>query len=117
MYSIILAMAQNPQAGQTQSQGAGLMGFLPFILIFFVMWFFMIRPQSKKQKEMQQMLESLQINDWVLTNGGIIGRITSMKPDKNTVMIEIDDTNHIRVEFQRSAIVALLNKDNQSQAS
>lgn len=117
MYSMILAMAQNPQAGQTQSSGAGLMGFLPFILIFFVMWFFMIRPQSKKQKEMQQMLESLQVNDWVLTNGGIVGRITSLKPDKNIVVIEIDDTNHIRVDFQKSAVVAIINKDNQPQAS
>jgi preprotein translocase subunit YajC len=110
MSYIILAMAQNPQAGQAQ-QGNALMSFLPFILIFFVMWFFMIRPQSKKQKEMQRMLESLKVNDWVLTNGGIIGRITSLKPDKNVVVIEIDDTNHIRVEFQRSAIVTILNKD------
>lgn len=116
MYQIILAMAQNPQAAQGQSQGNPLMSFLPFILIFFVMWFFMIRPQSKKQKEMQQMLESLKVNDWVLTGGGIIGRITSLKPDKNVVVIEIDDTNHIRVEFQRSAVVAILNKDDQASA-
>jgi preprotein translocase subunit YajC len=111
MSYIILAMAQNAQAGSGQ-QGNPIMSFLPFILIFFVMWFFMIRPQSKKQKEMQQMLESIKEHDWVLTNGGIIGRITSIKPDKNVVVIEIDETNHIRVEFQRSAIVTILNKDN-----
>jgi preprotein translocase subunit YajC len=111
MISTILAMATNqPAAGGTQ-QGGGLMSFLPFILIFFVMWFFMIRPQSKKQKEMAAMLESIKVNDWVLTNGGIIGRITTIKPDKNVVVIEIDDTNHVRVEFQRSAIVTILNKD------
>jgi len=103
-------MAQNPQGAQGQ-QGNPLTAFLPFILIFFVMWFFMIRPQSKKQKEMQKMLDSVQVNDWVLTSGGIIGKITSIKPDKNIVVIEIDDTNHIRVEFQKSAIVMLLNKD------
>jgi preprotein translocase subunit YajC len=111
MISIILAMAQNAQAADGK-QGNALMSFLPFILIFFVMWFFMIRPQSKKQKEMAQMLEALKVNDWVLTNGGIIGRIAAIKPDKNVVVIEIDDTNHIRVEFQRSAIVTILNKDN-----
>jgi preprotein translocase subunit YajC len=110
MSYIILAMAQNPPAAQGQ-QGNPIMSFLPFILIFFVMWFFMIRPQSKKQKEMQKMLESLKVNDWVLTNGGIIGRITAIKPDKNVVVVEIDDTNHVRVEFQRSAIVTILNKD------
>jgi len=111
MQYIILAMAQNTQAGQGQQQGSSLLSFLPFILIFFVMWFFMIRPQSKKQKEMQQMLESVKVNDWVLTNGGIIGKITSIKPDKNIVVIEIDDNNHVRVEFQKSAIVTILNKD------
>lgn len=116
MQYIILAMAQSPQAGQPQ--GNPLMSFLPFILIFFVMWFFMIRPQSKKQKEMQRMLDSVKVNDWVLTNGGIIGRITSIKPDKNILVIEIDDTNHVRVEFQKSAVVMIINKDdNQANAN
>jgi preprotein translocase subunit YajC len=110
MQYIILAMANNPQATQGQAQGNPLMSFLPFILIFFVMWFFMIRPQSKKQKEMIQMLDSLKVNDWVLTNGGIIGRITSIKPDKGIVELEIDDNNHIRVEFQKSSIVTILPK-------
>lgn len=116
MYNFILAMAQNTQASQGQ-QGSPLMGFLPFILIFFVMWFFMIRPQSKKQKEMQRLLDSLQINDWVLTNGGIIGRVTNIKQDKNIVVIEIDDTNHVRVEFQKSAVISILNKDNNPPAA
>jgi preprotein translocase subunit YajC len=116
MQYMILLMAQNPQAGQGQQQGNALVSLLPFLLIFFVMWFFMIRPQSKKQKEMQKMLESVKVNDWVLTNGGIIGRITAIKPDKNIVVIEIDDNNHIRVEFQKSAIVMLLNKDDSQSA-
>lgn len=114
MQYIILAMANNPQAGQGQAQGNPLMSFLPFILIFFVMWFFMIRPQSKKQKEMMQMLDSIKVNDWVLTNGGIIGRITSIKPDKGIVVLEIDDNNHIRVEFQKSSIVTILNKEDKT---
>jgi len=111
MHNIILAMAQNQAAGQPGQHGNPLVGFLPFILIFVVMWFFMIRPQSKKQKEVQAMLENLKVNDWVLTNGGIVGRITSLKPDKNIVVIEIDDNNHIRVDFQKSAVVALLNNE------
>lgn len=114
MINTILAMAQNPQAAAGQQQGNPLLSFLPFILIFVVMWFFMIRPQSKKQKEMQAMLDNVQVNDWVLTNGGIIGKITSIKPDKNVVVIEIDDTNHVRVEFQKSAIVTVLNKEDKT---
>jgi preprotein translocase YajC subunit len=98
MYNMIIMMAQNPQAtGSTgQAQTNPIMQFLPFILIFVVMWFFMIRPQSKKQKELQQMLESVKPGDWVLTNGGIIGN------------------NHIRVEFQKSAIVTILNRDDKA---
>jgi preprotein translocase subunit YajC len=116
MYNMIIMMAQNPQAtGSTgQAQTNPIMQFLPFILIFVVMWFFMIRPQSKKQKELQQMLESVKPGDWVLTNGGIIGKITSIKPDKNVVVVEIDDNNHIRVEFQKSAIVTILNRDDKA---
>jgi len=108
---MILAMAQNPQAAAGKGAPNPLLQFLPFILMIFVIWFFMMRPQSKKQKELQQMLDGLQVNDMVLTSGGIIGKVVSIKPDKNIVVIEIDDTNHIRVDFQRSAIVSLLNKD------
>lgn len=113
MYNMIILMASNPQAGGTagQQQANPIMSFLPFILIFIVMWFFMIRPQSKKQKELAQMLDSVKTGDWVLTNGGIIGKVTSLKPDKNIVVVEIDDNNHIRVEFSKSAIVNILNRE------
>ncbi|PKN77596.1 MAG: preprotein translocase subunit YajC [Candidatus Cloacimonetes bacterium HGW-Cloacimonetes-1] len=95
-------------------QAAAPKGFDPtqilfFVAIFAIMYFLMIRPQQKRAKEMQRMLESLQVNDKVITAAGIIGRIVSIKPDKNVVVIEIDETNKIRVDFQRSAIVSILN--------
>ncbi|HOH97619.1 MAG TPA: preprotein translocase subunit YajC [Candidatus Cloacimonadota bacterium] len=80
-----------------------------FAALFAIMYFLMIRPQQKRQKEMQRMLDSLQVNDKVLTSCGIYGRVVSIKPDKDVVVIEIDDTNKIRVDFQRSAIVSILN--------
>lgn len=76
--------------------------------MFAIMYFLMIRPQQKKQKEMQKMLDALQVNDKVITTSGIYGRIASIKPDKGIVVIEIDDTNHVRVEFQRSAVAAII---------
>ncbi|MDY0151218.1 MAG: preprotein translocase subunit YajC [Candidatus Cloacimonas sp.] len=79
------------------------------IAMFAILYFLMIRPQQKRQKEMQQMLDSLQVNDKVLTTAGIYGRVVSLKPDKGIVVVEIDDTNKIRVEFQRSAIASILN--------
>lgn len=79
-----------------------------FVALFAIMYFLMIRPQQKRQKEAQKMLDSLQVNDKVLTSSGIFGRVVSIKPDKDVVVIEIDDTNKVRVDFQRSAIVSIL---------
>lgn len=91
--------------------GSGATQILFFVAIFAIMYFLMIRPQQKRQKETQKMLENLQVNDKVVTAAGIIGKIVSIKPDKNIVVVEIDDTNKIRVDFQKSAIVAVLTKE------
>ncbi|MCB5261602.1 MAG: preprotein translocase subunit YajC [Candidatus Cloacimonetes bacterium] len=80
-----------------------------FAALFGIMYFLMIRPQQKRQKEMQKMLDSLQVNDKVITSSGIYGRVVSLKPDKDIVVIEIDDTAKVKVDFQRSAIVTILN--------
>lgn len=93
---------------QSAPAGFGGANILFFVAIFAVMYFLMIRPQQKKHKETQKMLDALQENDKVITVSGIIGRIVSFKPDKNIVVIEIDDKNKIRVEFQRSAIAGLI---------
>jgi len=96
--------------GAAPAAGGGMASSLIFFgVLFAIMYFFMIRPQQKRQKEMQKMLDSLQVNDKVLTSSGIFGRVVTIKPDKDIVVIEIDDTNKIRVEFQRSAIVSILN--------
>ena len=64
------AFAQAPAAG---ADSGGLMSFLPLILMFAVLYFIMIRPQMKRQKETNAMLESLSVGDEVVTVGGIIG--------------------------------------------
>ncbi len=87
-----------------------------FAALFGIMYFLMIRPQQKRQKEMQKMLDSLQVNDKVITSSGIFGRVVSMKPDKDIVVVEIDDTNKVKVDFQRSAIVSILNVTPQVEA-
>ncbi len=103
MTNIILAAT--PAA---QQQGSGLMTLIFFGGMFLIMYFLMIRPQQKRQKEMQQMLAGLQVNDKVITSSGIYGRIVSIKPDKDIVVIEIDETNKIRVDFQRSAVAMII---------
>jgi len=106
-----VAVPSQPAAEPTdanQSPGFGGANILFFVAIFAIMYFLMIRPQQKKQKETQQMLKSLQENDKVITASGMIGRIISFKPDKDIVVIEIDDKNKIRVDFQRNAIAGII---------
>ena len=61
--------------------------FLPMILIFVVFWFFLIRPQRKKDNEAQEMLNSLKVGDRVCTIGGIYGTIVRIKDDVLTVEV------------------------------
>ena len=77
-----------------------LMSVLPFVLIIGIFYFFIIRPQNKKQKETENMLASLQKGDKVVTIGGIHGVISSVK--EKTVIVKVDDNT--KLEFTRSAI-------------
>jgi preprotein translocase subunit YajC len=106
---MIHILLQAAPAAQPASGGGMASSLIFFGALFAIMYFLMIRPQQKRQKEMQKMLESLQVNDKVITSSGIYGRVVSIKPDKDIVVIEIDDTNKVRVDFQRSAIVSILN--------
>ena len=66
-------------AGGQNAQGGGLMAYLPFILILGIMYFLMIRPQAKRQKEKQKMLEALKKGDQIVTIGGIHGKVSGFK--------------------------------------
>ncbi|MGI6197540.1 MAG: preprotein translocase subunit YajC [Candidatus Cloacimonadaceae bacterium] len=105
-YILLQAAKAAPAAGQQQT-GCGSM-LIMMIGMFAILYFLMIRPQQKRQKELQKMLDALQVNDKVITTSGIYGRIVSIKPDKNIVVIEIDDTNKVRVDFQRSAVATVI---------
>nr|WP_244979037.1 preprotein translocase subunit YajC [Cupriavidus plantarum] len=82
------------------------MSFLPIILMFAVLWFIMIRPQMKRQKESKAMLEALAKNDEVVTAGGILGRVT--KVNENYVTLEISEGTEITV--QKNAVTTVLPK-------
>jgi len=76
--------------------------FLPLILIFVVFYFFMIRPQNKKQKDIQKARAALKVGDRVLTSGGIYGKIREVKDD--SFVLEISD--NVRVRVEKSAVFA-----------
>ena len=88
------AYAQAPAA----AGDPGLMGFLPIILMFVLLYFIMIRPQMKRAKETKAMIEALQKGDEVVTAGGIVGKIVSL--NENYVTLEIADNAQILVQRQ-----------------
>lgn len=96
------AYAQAAAGGPESS----LMSFLPIILMFVVLYFLMIRPQMKRQKEQKQMMEALSKGDEVVTAGGILGKVT--KVTDAYVTLEIADGTEIVV--QKPAVSTLLPK-------
>ncbi len=96
------AYAQTPAAGAE----AGFMSFLPIILMFVVLYFLMIRPQMKRQKEQKAMLEAISKGDEVITAGGILGKVT--KVTDAYVTVEIAEATEIVV--QKAAVATLLPK-------
>lgn len=93
------------QTGGSSDSG-GLMGFLPILLMFVVLYFIMIRPQMKRQKETRAMLEALAVGDEILTVGGILGKVTSIKDQNVTVEIAANT----EVVMQKGAITTVLPK-------
>ena len=88
----------------------GLLGMAPIILMFIVLWFLMIRPQMKKAKEQQKMVDALQKGDEIVTQGGLAGRI--VKVGETFVSLEVASLKDAPVEIavQKNAIGALLPK-------
>jgi preprotein translocase subunit YajC len=80
--------------------GSGLMQLAPLVLIFAVFYLLVIRPQSKKAKLHQQMLSELKKGDDVVTQGGIIGRISGIKDDEITLQVQ----EGVRLRVLRSAV-------------
>ncbi|TMG79173.1 MAG: preprotein translocase subunit YajC [Betaproteobacteria bacterium] len=85
---------------------AGLMSFLPIILLFVILYFLMIRPQMKRAKEQKAMIEALQKGDEVVAAGGLVGRITKL--GEQYVTLEIAPNTEI--VLQRSAVQVPLPK-------
>ena len=99
--------------GTAGGLAGGLSGLLPIVLIFGIMYFLMIRPQQKKMKEHKAMVAALRRGDQVLTQGGIIGKVSKVKDDANEVEVEIADGVKIRV--MRHTISSVLNKTEPSE--
>jgi preprotein translocase subunit YajC len=101
------AFAQTaPAAAAGGDMQSSLMSMLPLVLMFVVLYFVMIRPQMKKQKEAKAMIDALAKGDEVVTVGGMLGKIT--KISDNSLGLEV--ANGVEVQIQRGAVVQVLPK-------
>ncbi len=79
---------------------------LPLVLMFVVLYFVMIRPQMKKQKEHRSMIDALAKGDEVATAGGLLGKVTGIREG----FISLEIANGVEIQLQRSAVVQVLPK-------
>lgn len=86
---------------QQQSEGSGWSGMLMIVAMIVIFYFFMIRPQSKKQKEIKKAREAMQKGDKVVTAGGIYGTIKSINTETNVIMMEIAPNVTIKVSREQ----------------
>jgi preprotein translocase subunit YajC len=96
--------------GAAQDPSGGLMGLLPIIIMFVILWFLMIRPQMKKAKEHQKMVGELQKGDEIVTQGGVAGRVTKVGESFLTLEVAEGKDGPIELVIQKNAIGALLPK-------
>ena len=95
-------------AAPTQSAAADvnpIMGFMPMIFIFVIFYFFLIRPQQKRQKELQKMIDNLKKGDRVTTAGGIIGTISSIQNDY--LVIKVGEGENTKLEVLKNSITGI----------
>ena len=85
---------------------SSLMSMLPLVLMFVVLYFVMIRPQMKKQKEHRAMIEALAKGDEIATVGGVLGKVTKLGDS----YVSIEVANGVEIQIQRSAVVQVLPK-------
>ena len=105
--SLALAQAADASAAAApMAQGSPFASLLPLVLIFFVFYFLLIKPQQRRMKEHQAMLGALKKGDKVVTGGGIIGKVTKVAGDGDTVSVEI--ASGVEVTVLKSTVTGLV---------
>jgi preprotein translocase subunit YajC len=100
------AIAQTAPAASSGGAESSLMSLLPLVLMFVVLYFIMIRPQMKRQKEHKALVEALAKGDEVVTAGGMLGKVSKLGES----YIHVEIANGVEVQIQRSSVVQVLPK-------
>lgn len=100
-------------AGKPAGGGNSLMPMIfMFLILFLLFQFLILRPQSKEKKRRQELLDSMQKGDKVITIGGIHGKLTAVDTTNNTVSVQVD--SNVIIHFSREAIATVITKDKDS---
>jgi preprotein translocase subunit YajC len=102
MFALLL-LAQAP-APASPGVGSGLFGVLPFVFIFVIMYYVMLRPQMRRQKEQARLVSSLKTGDRVVTSSGIHGLISNVKD--TTVIVKVAD--NVKLEMDKTAVTTVV---------
>jgi len=101
-------MFATPAYAQAAGGGAAAFGsFVPLILIFAIMYFLLIRPQQKKLKDHQKMVSNVRRGDQIVTQGGLIGKISKVKDDNE---VEVEIATGVKVRVVKTTIAQVLSK-------
>lgn len=109
MNLLLSTLAAAPQTG-----GFDATFLIMIVAIFAIMYFFMIRPQQKKQKELRKQREGMSKGDNVVTAGGIYGKIVEVDDKKNTFLIQVD--NNVKIRVDKNSVYPSANDANEAQA-
>jgi preprotein translocase subunit YajC len=101
MFFLLLAQAPAPSPA---GAGSGLISMLPFVFIFVIMYYVMLRPQMRRQKEQAKLVASLKTGDRVVTASGIHGLISNVK--EKTVIVKVAD--NVKLEMEKTAVTNVL---------
>jgi preprotein translocase subunit YajC len=104
----MLEWAYAQTSGAAPSGGGGIFGqinmLIPFIAMFAIFYFLLIRPQQKKQRDLRQMVQNLKRGDRVVTNGGLYGTIVKIRND----IIHLEIADQVRIRINKSSIADLV---------
>ncbi|MCZ8234015.1 MAG: preprotein translocase subunit YajC [Inhella sp.] len=103
---MFISAAYAQAAAPAASPESSLLNLLPFVAMFVVLYFIMIRPQMKRQKEHKAMLDALAKGDEVVTAGGVLGRITKMGDS----IVHVEVASGIELQVQRASVAQVLPK-------
>jgi preprotein translocase subunit YajC len=100
-----IAYAMGTAGGAAAKGGGSLLGtpLVPIILMLAIMWFFLIRPQQKKQKEHRAMIDNIKKGDRIVTSGGLVGRVTGV----SDAMLTVEIADRVRVKISRGYVAGL----------